>query len=118
MLIYMVTAAVFESLRLPLCVLLAIPMALIGIFLVYFYTNATFTREAYIGVIMAGGIVANNAILLVAHISQLRARAGVALQESILQGTLERVRPILMTSATTVLGMLPLVLFSESDANI
>jgi len=46
MLIYMVTAAVFESLRLPLCVLLAIPMALIGIFLVYFYTNATFTREA------------------------------------------------------------------------
>ena len=50
--------------------------------------------------------------------NQLRARAGVALQESILQGTLERVRPILMTSATTVLGMLPLVLFSESDANI
>jgi len=118
-LIFMVTAALFESVRQPLCVLLAVPMALVGVFLIFFYTGATFTREAYIGVIMMGGIVVNNSILLVDHINLRRRRDGLPLHEAILQGTLERVRPILMTSATTVLGLLPLVLFSEAaDANI
>jgi HAE1 family hydrophobic/amphiphilic exporter-1 len=94
-------------------------MALIGVFLIFFYANATFTREAYIGVIMMGGIVVNNAILLVDHINQTRRQGGLSLEEAILQGTLERVRPILMTTTTTVLGLLPLVLFSEgADANI
>jgi hypothetical protein len=51
----MVTAGLFESVRQPLCVLLAVPVALIGVFLTFFYVNATFTREAYIGVIMMGG---------------------------------------------------------------
>jgi HAE1 family hydrophobic/amphiphilic exporter-1 len=119
LLIYMVTAALFESMKQPLCVLLTVPMALIGVFLMFFYANATFTREAYIGVIMMGGIVVNNAILLVDHINQIRREGRVALQEAILQGTLERVRPILMTTTTTVLGLLPLVLFSQgADANI
>ena len=117
-LVFMVTAAVFESVRLPLCVLLAVPMGLIGIFLMFFYTNATFTREAYIGVIMASGIVVNNAILLVDHINRMRGRPGMSFQDAVVRGTLERVRPILMTSATTVFGLLPLVLFSASDANI
>jgi HAE1 family hydrophobic/amphiphilic exporter-1 len=118
-LIFMVTAALFESIRLPLCVLFTVPMALIGVFLTFYLAKATFTREAYIGVIMMGGIVVNNSILLVDHINQLRRRAGMALREAIIQGTIDRVRPILMTSATTVLGLMPLVLFSESaDANI
>ena len=118
-LIFMVTAALFESLKLPLTVLLTVPMALIGVFLMFFYTNASFTREAYIGVIMMGGIVVNNAILLVDHINQLRRKYGLDLREAVIRGTLERVRPILMTSATTILGLLPLVLFSETaDANI
>jgi len=143
LLVYMVTAALFESLRQPLCVLLTVPMALIGVFLIFFYANATFTREAYIGVIMMGGIVVNNAILLVDHVNRVReqmarspresvlrgqlerampypvAEANMALREAILRGTLERVRPILMTTTTTVLGLAPLVLFSETaDANI
>ena len=118
-LIYMVTAALFESLKQPLCVLLTVPMALIGVFLIFFYANATFTREAYIGVIMMGGIVVNNAILLVDHINQIRRKGEWGLRDAILQGTLERVRPILMTTTTTVLGLLPLVLFSQgADANI
>jgi HAE1 family hydrophobic/amphiphilic exporter-1 len=118
-LIFMVTAAVFESLKLPLCVLLTVPMALIGVFLVFFYTGATFTREAYVGVIMMGGVVVNNAILLVDHINQLRRKYGLALSDAVHRGTLERVRPILMTSFTTILGLLPLVLFSETaDQNI
>ena len=119
LLIYMVTAALFESLKQPLCVLLTVPMALIGVFLIFFYANATFTREAYIGVIMMGGIVVNNAILLVDHPNQVRREGVGELNSAILQGTLERVRPILMTTTTTVLGLLPLVLFSQgADANI
>ena len=114
LLVYMVTAALFESIRQPLCVLLTVPMALIGVFLIFFYTQATFTREAYIGVIMMGGIVVNNAILLVDNINQKRRASGGDLHGAILLGTLERVRPILMTTATTVLGLLPLVLFSET----
>ncbi|WP_405284668.1 efflux RND transporter permease subunit [Gaopeijia maritima] len=119
LLVYMVTAALFESIRQPLAVLLTVPMALIGVFLIFFYARATFTREAYIGVIMMGGIVVNNAILLVDHINNVRRSTDLALYDAILRGTLERVRPILMTTATTVLGLLPLVLFSETaDANI
>ena len=118
-LIFMVTAALFESLRQPICVLLTVPMALVGVFLMFFFTEASFTREAYIGVIMMGGIVVNNAILLVDHVNQLRRRLGVPLMDAVVRGTLERVRPILMTSATTVLGLLPLVIFSDyADANI
>jgi hydrophobic/amphiphilic exporter-1 (mainly G- bacteria), HAE1 family len=118
-LVFMVTAGLFESVRQPLCVLLAVPMALIGVFLTFFYVNATFTREAYIGVIMMGGIVVNNAILLVDHINRVRSETTLPLFDAIIRGTLERVRPILMTTATTVLGLLPLVLFTPTaDATI
>ena len=118
-LIFMVTAALFESLRQPLCVLLTIPMALIGVFLLFFYVNASFTREAYIGVIMMGGIVVNNSILLIDRVNQIRAHGLLALEDAIVQGTLDRVRPILMTTVVTITGLLPLVLFSESpDSNI
>ena len=118
-LVFMVTAALFESLRQPVCVLLTVPMALVGVFLMFFYTGASFTREAYIGVIMMGGIVVNNAILLIDHVNQLRRKLGLHLMDAVVRGTLERVRPILMTSATTVLGLLPLVIFSDyADANI
>lgn len=118
-LILMVTAALFESLRQPLCVLLTVPMALIGVFLLFFATGASFTREAYIGVIMMAGVVVNNAILLIDRINQLRRSAGFALLPAIVRGASQRVQPILMTSTTTVLGLLPLVVFSKSaDANI
>jgi len=100
-------------------VLFAVPMALVGVFAIFIVTGASFTREAWIGVIMMGGIVVNNAILLVAHVNQLRRVDRVPFNEAVTRGTIERVRPILMTSATTIFGLLPLVLFSEfADANI
>lgn len=118
-LVFMVCAGIFESLRQPLCVLFTVPMAMIGVFMIYFFTNASFTREAFIGVIMMAGVVVNNAVLLVDRVNQLRRREGAPLREAIVHGTLERVRPILMTSAVTVIGLLPLVLFSKAaDANI
>lgn len=118
LLVYMVTAALFESLLQPLCVILTVPMALIGVYLIFFYSEASFTREAYVGVIMMFGIVVNNAILLVDHVNGVRSREpGLPLPDAIVKGTLERVRPILMTTATTVLGLLPLVLFSEGTGS-
>ena len=118
-LIFMVTAALFESVRQPLVVLLTVPMALVGVFLMFFYTDASFTREAWIGVIMMGGIVVNNAILLVDHVNHVRRVEGLSLADATVKGTLERVRPILMTSVTTIFGLLPLVMFSDyADANI
>ena len=118
-LVYMVTAALFESARQPLCVVLSVPMALIGVFLLFFFLDAQFTGEAWMGVIMMCGIVVNNSILLVDHLNRTRREHALALEPAILRGTLERVRPILMTTTTTVLALLPLVLFSESaDSNI
>jgi HAE1 family hydrophobic/amphiphilic exporter-1 len=118
-LIFMVTAGLFESIRQPIAVLLTVPMALIGVFLTFYFTRASFTREAYIGVIMMAGVVVNNAILLIDHVNQLRRLHGVPLHEALVRGSSERVRPILMTSVTTILGILPLVLFSKTaDANI
>jgi len=119
LLVFMVCAGLFESVRQPLCVLMTVPMALIGVFLVYFFTNASFTREAFIGVIMMGGVVVNNAVLLIDRVNQLRRHEAMPLRDAIVQGTLERVRPILMTSSVTIIGLLPLVLFSKAaDANI
>src|SRR5690606_10744376 len=62
--VFMLTAGLYESFRQPFIILMTVPMALVGVFLVFFYANASFTREAYIGVIMMCGIVVNNAILL------------------------------------------------------
>jgi HAE1 family hydrophobic/amphiphilic exporter-1 len=113
LLIYMLTAALFESLTAPLVVLMTLPLALIGVFLIFFYTDATFTRTAYIGTIMMAGIVVNNAILIVYHIGELR--KWMETRAAIIRGTLERVRPILMTTFTTVFGLTPLILFSGSQ---
>ena len=119
LLVFMVTAAVFESFKQPFYVLLTLPLAMIGVFLIFFYSNATFTREAWVGVIMMAGIVVNNAILLVDHINRVRTERGIAFKDAVIKGTLERVRPILMTTTTTVFGLLPLVLFSQyADENV
>ena len=117
-LVFMVTAALFESFLQPLCVMLTVPMALIGVFLIFFLTGEGFTREAYVGVIMMFGIVVNNAILLVDHINRVRAREPhLGLHEAIIAGTSERVRPILMTTTTTVLGLIPLVVFGGAGTS-
>jgi HAE1 family hydrophobic/amphiphilic exporter-1 len=119
-LVYMVTAALFESLRAPLVVLASVPLALIGVFLLYLALGETFTREAWIGVVMMSGIVVNNAILVVDRIGALaRGAEGPPLApcEAALEGTLERVRPVLMTTVTTVLGLLPLVVGTGEGAS-
>lgn len=118
-LVFMVCAALFESLRQPIAILLTVPMALIGVFLLFWITRASFTREAYVGVIMMAGIVVNSAILLVDRVNQLRRYQALPLIEALGHAASQRARPILMTTVTTVAGLLPLVMFSETaDANI
>ncbi len=117
LLVYMVTAGLFESLLQPFVVILTVPLALIGVFLIFYFTDTNFDRSAYIGVILLAGIVVNNSIILVHHINDLR-RKGSAVLDAVIQGAADRVRPILMTSATTVLGLLPLVLFTDAQGSI
>jgi len=112
LLVYMTTSSLYESLVHPFVIILTVPMALIGVFLTFFFAGQRFDRSAYIGVILLAGIVVNNSIILVDHINLLR-RNGMELYSAVIQGCKDRVRPILMTSATTIMGLLPLIAFSS-----
>jgi HAE1 family hydrophobic/amphiphilic exporter-1 len=107
-LVYMVMAGQFESFRDPLVVLFSIPMGLIGIVLTMILTSTIFSMQAFIGCIMLAGIVVNNAILLVDYTNQLRRNEDMPLDEAIRVSGSRRLRPILMTTLTTVLGLMPL----------
>lgn len=109
-LVYMVMACQYESLRDPFVVMFSVPVAAIGVILMLFLTRTTFNVQSYIGCIMLGGIVVNNAILLVDHTNLLRRRDGMPLRAAIEEAGRRRLRPILMTAMTTILGLTPLAL--------
>ncbi|MEZ6194590.1 MAG: efflux RND transporter permease subunit [Planctomycetota bacterium] len=110
LLVYMVLACQYESLRDPFVVMLSVPLAAVGVLVTLFLTETTLNVQSYIGCIMLGGIVVNNAILLVDQSAQLREREGLATREAIAEAGRRRLRPILMTSLTTILGLMPLAL--------
>lgn len=115
-LVYMVMASQFESLIHPFTVLLTIPLAGAGSVWAFFLLGKSLNIMAYIGIIMLGGIAVNNSILLVDAINQFR-EEGYPLREAILKAGQNRIRPILMTSLSSILGLLPLTLgFGESAA--
>jgi len=107
--IFMILASLYESIIQPFFILLAVPLALIGVFVAFVIADFSFDSSAYIGVILLGGIVVNNSILLVDHMNMKR-RLGLSPLEAVIQGARERIRPIFLTTGTTVLGMLPLVM--------
>jgi len=109
LLVYMIMAAQFESLLHPFIIMFALPSTFVGVVLALAVTGRTLNVPALIGVIMLAGIVVNNAIVLVDYINQLRAR-GYSCREAILLAGPVRLRPILMTTLTTVLGMMPMAL--------
>ncbi|MDJ0911897.1 MAG: efflux RND transporter permease subunit [Woeseiaceae bacterium] len=114
-LVYLVMASQFESLIHPFVILFTIPLALVGAVLALFVTGTTINIVALIGVIMLAGIVVNNAIVLVDLINQLRA-AGKERFDAIMEAGAARLRPILMTSLTTALGLLPMAIgFGEGS---
>ncbi|HUT63145.1 MAG TPA: efflux RND transporter permease subunit, partial [Anaerolineae bacterium] len=109
-LVYMVMAGQFESFRDPFIILFSIPMALIGIVTVLVILGTPFSMQGFIGCIMLGGIVVNNAILLVDYTNRMRRTANMTLMEAISLAGSRRLRPILMTTLTTGLGLFPLSL--------
>jgi HAE1 family hydrophobic/amphiphilic exporter-1 len=106
-LVYMVMAGSFESLLHPFTILFTLPFAGVGVVFALLLAGEPFSLMAYIGVIMLTGIAVNNAIVLIDYINRLRA-VGMPRREAILQGGRDRLRPILMTTATTILGLAPL----------
>lgn len=108
-LVYLVMASQFESLVQPFIIMFTIPFALIGVVLTLLITQTPVSVVVLIGVIMLAGIVVNNAIVLIDYINQLR-RQGVPKRDAIKQAGQVRLRPILMTTLTTVLGLLPMAL--------
>lgn len=108
-LVYVVMAVQFESFTNPFVIMFAMPTTIVGIILGLFITDQPFSVPAFIGVIMLAGIVVNNAIVLVDYINILRER-GLDRTAAILEAGPSRLRPILMTTLTTVLGMIPLAL--------
>ncbi len=109
MLVYMVMASLFESLINPFVIMLSIPFAIIGVVLILFLTHTNFSVPTYMGVIMLGGIVVNNGIVMVDYINRLR-KSGMSLEEAVITGASRRLRPILITSFTTSLALLPMSL--------
>jgi HAE1 family hydrophobic/amphiphilic exporter-1 len=110
LLVYMVMAMLYESLRDPFIVMFSVPLAVIGVVWMLLLTDTTFNMQSYIGCIMLGGIVVNNAILLVDHINLLRRRDQLNVRQAIEEAGRRRLRPILMTASTTILAMLPLAM--------
>ena len=109
-LVYMVMAALYESLRAPFVVMFSVPLAFIGVAVMLFVTKTTFNVQSYIGCILLGGIVVNNAILLVDYTNLLRRRDGMDLAAAVEEAGRRRLRPILMTATTTILALVPLAM--------
>ena len=106
--IYLVLAAQFESFKDPLIVMFTVPLAIAGALLFMYYSNTTMNIFSQIGIIMLIGLVAKNGILIVEFANQ-RQEEGLTLKEAILSASTQRLRPILMTSLATILGIVPLV---------
>jgi HAE1 family hydrophobic/amphiphilic exporter-1 len=109
LLVYMIMAAQFESLLHPILIMFTIPMGLAGVFLALFITGQTINVISVIGIVVLVGIVIDNAIVKIDFTNQLR-RGGMPLREAIIEGSMVRQRPILMSSITTVFGLIPLAL--------
>lgn len=106
-LVYMVMASQFESLRHPFTILLTIPLAGVGCIYAFLLAGASLNMMAFIGIIMLAGIAVNNSILLVDAANKLKA-AGLDLTEAVKAAAQQRIRPIIMTSLTTILALLPM----------
>ena len=108
LLVYAVMASQYESLRDPFIIMFSIPVASIGVVTALLVTDTAFNMQAFIGLIMLAGIVVSNAILLVDYTNTLRRRDGLPIREAVELAGRRRLRPILMTSAATILGLVPM----------
>jgi hydrophobic/amphiphilic exporter-1 (mainly G- bacteria), HAE1 family len=110
LLVYAVMASQYESLRDPFIIMFSVPVAAIGVVGSLLLTKTSFSMQAYIGIIMLAGIVVSNAILLVDYVNTLRRRDKMPIREAVELGGRTRLRPILMTSIATMLGLVPMAI--------
>ena len=106
--IYLVMAALFESFVHPITILTSLPFSLLGVAVLFYLTDTTLNTNSWLGIMVLAGVVVNNGIILIDHINRLRA-GGMARTEAIITGGRDRLRPILITACTTILGLFPLV---------
>jgi HAE1 family hydrophobic/amphiphilic exporter-1 len=116
-LVFMVLAAQFESIIQPFVIMLTIPLAGVGTVLTFIILGKSLNMMAYIGIIMLGGIAVNNAIILIDRINQLR-EGGMEKKNAIVLAGSQRIRPILMTSLTTILALIPLTVGIGESASL
>ncbi|MFO7446431.1 MAG: efflux RND transporter permease subunit [Ignavibacteriaceae bacterium] len=109
LLVYMIMAAQFESLIDPIIIMITVPLSVIGVFPFLFITGTSISVMALVGLVMLVGIAVNNGIVLVDYINQIK-REGTELFEAVEKGSIARMRPVLMTALTTILGMVPLAI--------
>ncbi len=117
LLVYMIMASQFESFVHPFVIMFTIPLALIGVILALLITGKPVNLPVLIGFVMLGGIAVNNGIVMVDYINQLW-RKGIEKKEAILQGCTVRLRPVMITAFTTILGMLPMALSTSEGAEM
>ena len=116
-LVYVVMASQFESILHPLLIMVTVPLALLGVVAVLYLLSIPLSVVVFLGMIMLAGIVVNNAIVLVDYVNTLRKR-GLPLEEALVEAGRVRLRPILMTTSTTVLGLLPMAMGLGDGAEI
>jgi len=117
LLVYMIMASQFESFKHPFVIMFTIPLAIVGVAAALLITGKPVSLPILIGFIMLAGIAVNNGIVMVDYINQLKQR-GLSKMEAILQGCSVRLRPVLITALTTMLGMLPMAVDTSSGAEM
>lgn len=109
-LVYMIMVGQFESLREPFIIMFTIPLAIIGVLWMLFFTGTTINMQSLLGVLLLGGIVVNNAIVYITYTNQLRRNQGMTCIDAVIEAGRVRLRPILMTAFTTIFGLIPMAL--------
>jgi HAE1 family hydrophobic/amphiphilic exporter-1 len=117
LLVYMVMASQFESLTHPFSIMAAVPLSIAGVALALFITGTTLSVMSFIGIMILIGVVVNNGIVLIDYVNHLRAQ-GMEKTEALIQGGVTRLRPILMTTLTTILALLPMAINKGEGAEL
>ncbi|MFA5146583.1 MAG: efflux RND transporter permease subunit [Candidatus Omnitrophota bacterium] len=116
-LIYLVLAALFESYYQPFIIMVSVPLAMVGVVIALYATGKAVGMGVFVGLMMLGGIVVNNAILLIDHTNQLE-KKNIHYLRALLMASRDRLRPILMTTITTLLGLLPMAVSTHEGSNL
>ncbi|MBL7087093.1 MAG: efflux RND transporter permease subunit, partial [Candidatus Cloacimonetes bacterium] len=109
LLVYVILSSLFESFKQPLVIMFTLPLAYVGVIFILFITGSTLSAISFVGIIVLSGIVVNDGIVLIDHANQLR-RKGMEPQKAIIQAGSDRMRPVLITSITTIGGMFPMAI--------